>query len=127
MQLPTTKLILNIKIKSFHVYYINKFILTIKQKINYSFPFQINQVFLPIKIEKFTVLRSPHVDKKARDQFERRTYNRLLRIELIIQKDSFNLELFLDNTIRFLFKNNLGLNLIVNYYLKFENPLKIKC
>lgn len=127
MQTPVTKLIINIKIKSFHVYYINKFILIIKQKINYSFPFQINQVFLPLKIEKFTVLRSPHVDKKARDQFERRTYNRLLRIEVVIQKDSFNLELFLDNTIRFLFKNNLGLNLIVNYSLKFENNLKIKC
>ncbi|MEA2101441.1 MAG: 30S ribosomal protein S10 [Thermodesulfobacteriota bacterium] len=35
---------------------------------------------LPTKIEKFCVLRSPHVDKKSRDQFERRTYKRLLDI-----------------------------------------------
>ncbi|WP_312262055.1 30S ribosomal protein S10 [Candidatus Igneacidithiobacillus taiwanensis] len=35
---------------------------------------------LPTKIERFTVLRSPHVDKNARDQFEQRTYKRLLDI-----------------------------------------------
>ncbi len=35
---------------------------------------------LPTKIEKFCVLKSPHVDKKSRDQFERRTYKRLLDI-----------------------------------------------
>ena len=35
---------------------------------------------LPRKIEKFTVLRSPHVNKKAREQFEIRTHKRLLDI-----------------------------------------------
>ncbi|MCE5360462.1 MULTISPECIES: 30S ribosomal protein S10 [Acidithiobacillaceae] len=35
---------------------------------------------LPTKIERFTVLRSPHVDKNARDQFEQRTHKRLLDI-----------------------------------------------
>jgi len=35
---------------------------------------------LPTKIEKYTVLRSPHVDKKSREQFERRTHKRLLDI-----------------------------------------------
>jgi small subunit ribosomal protein S10 len=35
---------------------------------------------LPTNIEKFTVLRSPHVDKKSREQFERRTHKRLLDI-----------------------------------------------
>lgn len=35
---------------------------------------------LPTKIERFTVLRSPHVDKKSRDQFEIRTHKRLLDI-----------------------------------------------
>jgi small subunit ribosomal protein S10 len=32
------------------------------------------------RIEKFTVNRSPHVDKKSREQFEVRTYKRLLDI-----------------------------------------------
>ncbi len=35
---------------------------------------------LPIKIEKYTLLRSPHVNKKARDQFEIRTHKRILDI-----------------------------------------------
>ncbi len=35
---------------------------------------------LPTKIEKFTVLRGPHIDKKSREQFEIRTHKRLLDI-----------------------------------------------
>ena len=35
---------------------------------------------LPTRINKFTVLRSPHVDKKSREQFEIRTHKRLLDI-----------------------------------------------
>jgi len=35
---------------------------------------------MPTKIEKFTVLRSPHVNKKSREQFEKRTYKRMLDI-----------------------------------------------
>ncbi|MBI5968994.1 MAG: 30S ribosomal protein S10 [Deltaproteobacteria bacterium] len=35
---------------------------------------------LPTEINKFCVLRSPHVDKKSREQFEIRTHKRLLDI-----------------------------------------------
>ena len=35
---------------------------------------------LPTRIEKYTVLRSPHVDKKSREQFEIRTHKRVLDI-----------------------------------------------
>ena len=35
---------------------------------------------LPTQIERFTVNRSPHVDKKSREQFEIRTHRRLLDI-----------------------------------------------
>ena len=35
---------------------------------------------IPSKLEKFTVLRSPHIDKKSREQFEIRTHKRLLDI-----------------------------------------------
>ncbi len=35
---------------------------------------------LPTKIEKYTVLRSPHIDKKSREQFETRTHKRLIDI-----------------------------------------------
>ena len=35
---------------------------------------------LPTKNEKFTVNKSPHIDKKSRDQYEIRTHKRLLEI-----------------------------------------------
>ncbi|MDI6732850.1 MAG: 30S ribosomal protein S10 [Planctomycetota bacterium] len=35
---------------------------------------------LPTKMERYTVLRSPHVDKKSREQFEIRTHKRLIEL-----------------------------------------------
>jgi small subunit ribosomal protein S10 len=35
---------------------------------------------LPTKIERYTLLRSPHVNKKARDQYEIRTHKRIMDI-----------------------------------------------
>jgi len=35
---------------------------------------------LPTRTERFTVLRSPHIDKKSMDQFEMRTHKRLIDI-----------------------------------------------
>ena len=36
---------------------------------------------LPTRFERYTVLRSPHIDKKSREQFEIRTHKRLIDIE----------------------------------------------
>ncbi len=76
---------LQIQIKAFHPFYINRFVSLSQmeaQKINLS---EMKNVFLPKKKEHFTVLRSPHVDKKARDQFERITHKRLLALKLPYQ------------------------------------------
>lgn len=35
---------------------------------------------LPTRIERYTVLRGPHIDKKSREQFEMRTHKRLIDI-----------------------------------------------
>jgi small subunit ribosomal protein S10 len=35
---------------------------------------------LPTNVNKFTVLRGPHIDKKSREQFEIRTHKRLIDI-----------------------------------------------
>jgi small subunit ribosomal protein S10 len=35
---------------------------------------------LPTRMERLTVLRSPHIDKKSREQFEIRTHKRMLDI-----------------------------------------------
>ena len=40
----------------------------------------VGPVLLPTQIKKYTVLRSPHTDKKSRDQFEMRIHKRLVDI-----------------------------------------------
>ena len=35
---------------------------------------------LPVRVNRYTVLRSPHVNKKSREQFEIRSFKRLLEI-----------------------------------------------
>ena len=35
---------------------------------------------LPTRIERYTVLRGPHIDKKSREQFEMRTHRRIIDI-----------------------------------------------
>lgn len=37
-------------------------------------------VLLPVEVRRYTVLRSPHVDKKSREQFEIRIHKRLIDI-----------------------------------------------
>lgn len=40
----------------------------------------VGPVPLPTKIEKFTVIRGPHIDKRSREQFELRTHKRLIDV-----------------------------------------------
>ncbi len=41
----------------------------------------VGPIALPKKISRYTVLRSPHIDKKSREQFEMRTHKRLIDIK----------------------------------------------
>jgi len=41
---------------------------------------------LPTRIERYTVLRSPHIDRKSREQFEIRTHKRVIDILRPTQK-----------------------------------------
>jgi len=72
---------LYLKVKSYHPAYLNKFCLSVITQLSALFEVDTHVVYLPQKKEHFTVLRSPHVDKKARDQFERTTYKRLIVIK----------------------------------------------
>ena len=60
---------------------------------------------LPTRIERYTVNRSPHVDKKSMDQFEMRTHKRLLDIvdptaKTVDELKKLNLPAGVDITIR---------------------------
>ena len=41
----------------------------------------VGPVLLPTRIRKYTVLRSPHVDKKSREQFEMRIHGRIIELK----------------------------------------------
>src|SRR5271155_5715581 len=41
----------------------------------------VGPVLLPTRMKKYTVLRSPHVDKKSREQFEMRIHKRLIELQ----------------------------------------------
>jgi small subunit ribosomal protein S10 len=43
-------------------------------------------VLLPTRIKKYTVLRSPHADKKSREQFEIRIHKRLIDLKIPTSK-----------------------------------------
>lgn len=74
-----------IKVQSFYTKFIKLFIKdTLEfQKRNLRKKYlKIKVTHLPSKIKKYTVLRSPHVNKKSKEQFQSKTYNSLLNIHL---------------------------------------------
>ena len=78
---PAT-LVIDLKVKSFHHVYLNQFVIALNKRVeNLGLPTP-STAFLPKKTQRWTVLRSPHVDKKARDQFERVTHKRSITIRL---------------------------------------------
>ncbi len=108
------------KINSNHSFYINRFIIVAEEELNKygGLVGKIKEVFLPVKQEKFTVLRSPHVDKKARDQFERTTHKRLLKVSFLTtdynwKEDQLRLRRLIESA-------NVGL-LIVEHATVFSN------
>lgn len=87
------KQIIRIRLKSFNNKLLKDSILEIIDIIKNTGAIIKGPVPLPTKIQRFDLLRSPHVDKKSYDQFEIRTHNRLI--------DIVN---FTDKTVNFLMK-----------------------
>lgn len=69
---------IRIKIESYDHKVLDKSITEIVETAQRTGAKIVGPIALPTKIERYTVLRSPHVDKKSREQFEIRTHKRLL-------------------------------------------------
>lgn len=69
-----------VKLKGFDVKLIDIGATNIVESVKKTGAMIIGPIPLPTKIEKFTVLRSPHVNKKSREQFEIRTHTRLIDV-----------------------------------------------
>lgn len=71
---------IRIRLKAYDHRILDKSILDIVERAKRTGAAVVGPIPLPTKISRFTVLRSPHVDKKSREQFEMRTHKRLLDI-----------------------------------------------
>jgi len=105
-----TKLSLYLRFKSYHPYYLNKTLTVLHRELPRWGVTQYKLVFLPKRVERFTVLRSPHVDKKARDQFERVTHQRLLVLVFSPAK-----ALLVYRLLRFISFSGLGVEVRAHY------------
>lgn len=74
---------------------------------------KINQVYLRTKQEHFTLLRSPHVDKKARDQYVKITLQRLFVIK--VQTPTNYHYVLLNNFLKTLKETAIGVEINVTY------------
>jgi small subunit ribosomal protein S10 len=72
---------INFKFKSFHHKIFEKALDKILKKTKSIQIKDSKLIALPTKIQRYTVLRSPHIDKKSREQFEIKHFNRLLSIK----------------------------------------------
>lgn len=71
---------IRVRLRAFDVELIDQSAKSIVQTVTKSGATVSGPIPLPTRVEKFTVLRSPHVNKKAREQFEMRTHKRLIDI-----------------------------------------------
>ena len=71
---------IRVKLKSFDAKLLDQSAVKIVATTNRSGAKVAGPLPLPTRIEKFCVLRSPHVNKESREQFEIRTHKRLIDI-----------------------------------------------
>ena len=72
---------IRIKLKAFDHRLLDKSTLEIVSTVKRTGASIRGPIPLPLKLERFTVNKSPHVDKKSREQFEIRTHKRLMIID----------------------------------------------
>ena len=71
---------IRVKLRAFDVELIDQSAKSIVQTVQKAGAKVSGPIPLPTRINKVTVLRSPHVNKKSREQFEMRTHKRLIDI-----------------------------------------------
>jgi small subunit ribosomal protein S10 len=71
---------IRIKLKSFDHMLVDRSAARIVTAVKATGAIVSGPIPLPTEIERYTVLRSPHVNKKAREQFQLCTYKRLVDI-----------------------------------------------
>ena len=71
---------ISIRLKAYDHHLLDRSVKVIVETVRRTGARVAGPVLLPTVINRWTVLRSPHVDKTSREQFEMRTHKRLLDI-----------------------------------------------
>ena len=71
---------IRIKLKAYDHRLLDRSTVEIIETVRRTGAIVLGPIPLPTEINRYTVLRSPHVDKKSREQFEVRTHKRLVDI-----------------------------------------------
>lgn len=71
---------IRVRLRGFDVEVVERSAKAIVETVNAAGGKVSGPVPLPTRVNKYTVLRSPHVNKKSREQFEMRTHKRLIDI-----------------------------------------------
>jgi len=73
----------NFQIKAYEANLLNKFVSILKVTLTdfLKEDVSISIIRIPTRLKRFTLLKSPHVNKTAREQFETKIYSCLLKIE----------------------------------------------
>ncbi len=71
---------IRIKLKAFDSRLLDNAVVSILETVKRTGAEIAGPIPLPTSVNRFTVLRSPHIDKKSREQFEIRTHKRLIDI-----------------------------------------------
>jgi small subunit ribosomal protein S10 len=106
-------MIIKFRFKSFHQKNFKSFLPKILQKINEMAIKTTGVASLPTQTLRYTVLRSPHVDKKSREQFETKIYNKLLVLSVDLNSELEKQKAKL--LINFIKNSSSGLNLKITY------------
>ena len=72
--------IIRIRLKAFDHRVLDRSVVSIVETAKKTGAQVCGPIPLPTTVNRWTVLRSPHVDKKSREQFEMRTHKRVLEI-----------------------------------------------
>lgn len=72
---------IRIKLKSFENAILDYSVSEILKAAHRTGAAVVGPIYLPTRCSRYTVLRSPHIDKKSREQFEIKTHKRLLNIQ----------------------------------------------
>lgn len=116
---PKKYILITLNLKSFHKNLYKKIYNKIYHKAKILNLNITNWAYLPTKTKRFTVLRSPHVNKSSREQFELKIHNRILTIK-------FNLNNKIDKKMSKVFLNYVknissGLQLKITYNILHKN------